>query len=61
LVVIDAAETAERHGFEDRQAACDEIGGGIAKGLPKGGDLGKPAVDVFEFLCGSGEPLALWF
>jgi hypothetical protein len=61
LVVIDAAETAERHGFEDRQAACDEIGGGITKGLAKGGDLAKSFVDIFEFLGGSDKALALWF
>jgi hypothetical protein len=60
-VVIDAGKTAKRHGFEDRQAACDEIGSGIAKGLAKGGNLGESAVDIFEFLCGSGEPVALWF
>ena len=53
-VVIDAAETAERHGFEDRQAACDEIGGGITKGLAKGGDLAKSFVDVVDLSGGSG-------
>jgi len=61
LVVIDAGKAAERHGFEDRQAACDEIGGGITKGLAKGGDLAKSFVDIFEFLGGSDKALALWF
>jgi hypothetical protein len=59
--VIDAGKAAERHGFEDRQAACDEIGGGITKGLAKGGDLAKSFVDIFEFLGGSDKALALWF
>jgi hypothetical protein len=61
LVVIDAGKAAERHGFEDRQAACDEIGSGIAKGLAKGGDLAKSFVDVVDLSGGSGEALALGF
>jgi hypothetical protein len=54
LIVIDAGKAADRNGFEDRQAACDEIGGGITKGLAKGGDLAKSFVDVVDLSGGSG-------
>ena len=53
-LMTDAAERSELDGFEDRQLACDEIGGGITKGLAKGGDLAKPAVDAVDLSGGSG-------